>query len=129
MQYKTRKLVKPTDLNARGTLFGGQLLKWIDEEAAIFAFCQADTPHLVTKAMTKIEFVSPVMVGDIIEFGCEMLDLGTSSISVRLGVRNKQTKKMIITVDKITFVNVDRWGGVKNIKPQLTTNEVYDTLF
>jgi len=117
MQYKTRKLVKPTDLNARGTLFGGQLLKWIDEEAAIFAFCQADTPHLVTKAMTKIEFVSPVMVGDIIEFGCEKLELGTSSISVRLGVRNKQTKKMIITVDKITFVNVDRWGGVKKIIP------------
>ena len=70
MQYKTRKLVKPNDLNARGTLFGGQLLKWIDEEVAIYAFFQADTPHLVTKAMTKIEFVSPVMVGDIIEFGC-----------------------------------------------------------
>ena len=115
MQYKTRKLVKPTDLNARGTLFGGQLLKWIDEEAAIFAFCQADTPHLVTKAMSEIEFVTPVMVGDIIEFGCELIELGNSSIKVKLAVRNKQTKKMIITVDKITFVNVDRWGGIKRI--------------
>jgi len=27
-------LIKPGDLNARGTLFGGQVLKWIDEEAA-----------------------------------------------------------------------------------------------
>ena len=115
IRYKTRKLVKPTDLNARGTLFGGQLLKWIDEEAAIFAFCQADTPHLVTKAMTEIEFVSPVMVGDIIEFGCELIEIGNSSIKFKLAVRNKQTKKLIITVDKITFVNVDRWGGIKRI--------------
>ena len=115
MQYKTRKLIKPTDLNARGTLFGGQLLKWIDEEAAIFAFCQADTPHLVTKAMSEIEFVSPVMVGDIIEFGCELIELGNSSISVKMTVRNKQTKKIIITIDKIVFVNVDRWGGIKRI--------------
>ena len=29
------KLIKPEDLNAGHTLFGGQLLKWIDEEAAI----------------------------------------------------------------------------------------------
>lgn len=116
MVYKTRKLVKPTDLNARGTLFGGQLLKWIDEEAAIFAFCQADTPHLVTKAMSEIEFVSPVIVGDIIEFGCEMLELGNSSITVKLSVRHKFTKKIIITIDKITFVNVDKWGGIKQIE-------------
>jgi len=34
MKYRTRKLIKPSDLNARGTLFGGQVLKWIDEEAA-----------------------------------------------------------------------------------------------
>ena len=35
MKYRTRKLIKPADLNSRGTLFGGSLLKWIDEEAAI----------------------------------------------------------------------------------------------
>ncbi len=33
MKFRTRKLIKPEDLNARGTLFGGQMLKWIDEEA------------------------------------------------------------------------------------------------
>jgi acyl-CoA hydrolase len=33
MNFKTRKLIKYEDLNSRGSLFGGQLLKWIDEEA------------------------------------------------------------------------------------------------
>jgi acyl-CoA hydrolase len=40
MNYRTRKIVKYEDLNPRGTLFGGQLLKWIDEESAIYAICR-----------------------------------------------------------------------------------------
>ncbi len=32
MKFYSRKLIKPGDLNANNTLFGGQLLKWIDEE-------------------------------------------------------------------------------------------------
>ena len=36
MEFRTRKLIKPEDLNAGGTLFGGQLLKWIYEEAAFY---------------------------------------------------------------------------------------------
>ena len=115
MKYFTRKLIKPADLNARGTLFGGQLLKWIDGEAAIFAFCQANTQNLVTKAMSSIDFVSPVGEGDIIEFGCELIEFGNSSIKVKCEVRNKTTKKIVITVDEIVFVNVDRWGNVKKI--------------
>ena len=115
MKYFTRKLIKPADLNARGTLFGGQLLKWIDGEAAIFAFCQANTQNLVTKAMSEIDFVSPVGEGEIIEFGCELIEFGNSSIKVKCEVRNKTTKKIVITVDEIVFVNVDRWGNVKKI--------------
>jgi acyl-CoA hydrolase len=116
MKYYTRKLIKTSDLNSRGTLFGGKLLEWIDEEAGIFAICQADSRHLVTKAMSEVNFVSPVMNGDIIEFGCELLGIGNTSISVKLEVRNKTTKKKVITVNKITFVNLDKFGMPKKIK-------------
>ena len=115
MKYYTRKLIKTSDLNSRGTLFGGKLLEWIDEEAGIFAICQANSRHLVTKAMSEVNFVSPVMNGDIIEFGCELLGIGNTSISVKLEVRNKTTKKKVITVDKITFVNLDKFGMPKKI--------------
>ena len=40
MNFHTRKWVKPEDLNPNGTLFGGSLLRWIDEEAAIYAIVQ-----------------------------------------------------------------------------------------
>ena len=37
MNYHTRKWVRPEDLNANGTLFGGKLLSWIDDEAALYS--------------------------------------------------------------------------------------------
>jgi acyl-CoA hydrolase len=36
MRFHTRKWIKPEDLNPNGTLFGGQLLAWIDEELALY---------------------------------------------------------------------------------------------
>ena len=49
MNFHTRKWVKPEDLNPNGTLFGGSLLRWIDEEAAIYAIVQLGNQRVVTK--------------------------------------------------------------------------------
>jgi acyl-CoA hydrolase len=113
MNYRTRKLIKPGDLNARGTLFGGQLLKWIDEEAAIFTICQLGDKNIVTKLMSEIDFVRTANVGDIIEIGMEVVKFGTTSITIKCDVRNKNTKESIITIEKIVFVLLDENGVPK----------------
>ena len=110
MNFRTRKLVKYEDLNARGTLFGGQLLKWIDEEAAIFCICQLGSRSLVTKAMSEVNFVASAKLGDVIEIGCELVGFGKTSITIACEVRNKDTKQSIIRIDKIVFVLVDSNG-------------------
>ena len=110
MKFRTRKLIKPEDLNARGTLFGGQVLRWIDEEAAIFAICQIGSPNIVTKIMSEIDFVSSAKTGDVIEIGCDLVSVGTTSITLSCEVRNKDTKQTIIKVDKIVFVLLDENG-------------------
>lgn len=110
MIYRTRKLIKPEDLNARGTLFGGQVLKWIDEEAAIFTVCQLGSRSIVTKAMSAIDFVATAKTGDIVEIGCELVSMGRTSVTISCEVRNKDTKQTIIRIDKIVFVNVDEEG-------------------
>lgn len=110
MKFRTRKLVKPEDLNARGTLFGGQILKWVDEEAAIFCFCQLSTRSIVTKVMSEIDFVSSAKTGDIVEIGCELVSFGRTSITIACEVRNKDTKQTILKIDKIVFVKVDDEG-------------------
>ena len=110
MKYRTRKLVKPEDLNPRKTLFGGRVLQWIDEEAAIFAICQLGSSNIVTKAMSEINFVSTAVVGDVIEFGMDLVCVGNTSITLTCDVRNKITKQSIIKIDKIVFVLLDENG-------------------
>lgn len=110
MYFKSRKLVKPEDLNCRGTLFGGRLLQWIDEEAAIFAICQLNTENIVTKLMSEVNFVSPAFNGDVVKIGLEVVALGRTSITLKCVVINKKTEKEIVTIDKIVFVSVDEEG-------------------
>jgi acyl-CoA hydrolase len=107
MKFYSRKLIKPGDLNANNTLFGGALLKWIDEEAGIYAMTKLDTVKVVTKFISEINFVSSARQGDVIEIGLEFLAIGTTSITFKCAVRNIFTKKTILAIDKIVFVKVD----------------------
>lgn len=97
----------PNDLNYAHSLFGGRILQWIDEEAAIYAICQLETNCLVTKHIGAISFESPAMQGDIVEFGLATKAVGRTSITVSCLVRNMATKKSICLADDIVFVKVD----------------------
>ncbi len=94
-------------MNAHGTLFGGSVLAWVDEEAAIYVSCQLGKGNIVTKFMSEIDFVSSATLGDVIEIGMETVNFGKSSITVRCEVRNKFNRQVIIRIDKIVFVNLD----------------------
>lgn len=113
MKFRSRRLVKPEDTNPRGTLFGGRLLAWIDEEAAIFAICQLETENIVTKLISEINFVSPGYPGNVVEIGLEVVNLGRTSITLKCVVRNKNTGADIVIVDKIVFVRVGNDGKAK----------------
>lgn len=107
IEFTTRKWVRPEDLNANGTLFGGSLLKWIDEEATIYAILQLGNRRVVTKIISEINFVASAVEGDLIEMGLIATKFGTTSITMRAEVRNMITRKSILTVDHIVFVGLD----------------------
>lgn len=113
MKFHTRKWVKPEDLNPNRTLFGGKLLAWIDEEAALYSIIQLENPHVVTKFMSEINFTSSAVQGDIIEIGLEVIKFGNTSLVLRCEVRNKMTHETIISVENITMVNLDELGKPK----------------
>lgn len=110
MNFHTRKWVKPQDLNPNGTLFGGRLLDWIDEECALYSIIQLENPKVVTKYMSEINFQSSAVQGDIIEIGIEVIKFGTSSLSLRCEVRNKMTRSTIISIENIIMVSVGKDG-------------------
>ena len=121
MNFHTRKWVKPEDLNPNGTLFGGTLLRWIDEEAVIYAIVQLGNPLVVTKFISEINFVSSARQGDIIELGIKATEFGRTSITMRREVRNKITRKTILSIDKLVFVNLDQDGNpVPHGKTEIT---------
>lgn len=113
MRFFSRKLIKPQDLNAHGTLFGGAVLSWIDEEAAIFVLCQLGKGNIVTKYMSEINFVNSAKLGEVIEIGMETVKFGKTSITVKCEVRTKFEKNTIITIDEIVFVHLDDFGRPK----------------
>lgn len=106
MRFHTRKWVKPQDLNPNGTLFGGQLLAWIDEELALYSIMQLENFRIVTKHMSEINFVSSAKQGDIIEIGIDVVKFGNSSITLKCEVRNIMTRETIITINTITMVSL-----------------------
>ncbi|WP_017930960.1 acyl-CoA thioesterase [Robiginitomaculum antarcticum] len=110
LKYRTRKVVKPADLNSRNTLFGGRLLEWIDEECGVYAGCQMSSRTLVTKYMSELNFLSAAYQGDVVEIGVDTVDVTRTTIAVTCHVRNKETKEEIVSIDKIVFVNVDEKG-------------------
>ncbi len=110
MRFHTRKWVKPEDLNPNGTLFGGQLLAWIDEEAALYTVIQLENSKIVTKYISEINFMSSAKQGDIIEIGMEVMKFGKSSITLKCEARNKMTRETILTVDNIIMVNLGKDG-------------------
>ena len=106
MRFHTRKWVKPQDLNPNQTLFGGQLLAWIDEEAALYTIVQLENSKIVTKFMSEINFTASAKQGDIVEIGIEVVKFGKTSLTLKCEVRNKMTLETILTVDNIIMVNL-----------------------
>ncbi len=110
MKYYTRRFIRPNDLNTSNRLFGGQLLSWIDEEAAIYASCQMKHDHVVTKYVSEIDFKLSACLGDILEFGLEVVDIGRTSLTMRCEVRQKKSHEVVIIIERIVFVSVNDEG-------------------
>jgi acyl-CoA thioesterase YciA len=113
MRFHTRKWVKPEDLNPNGSLFGGKLLAWIDEELALYSIIQLENARIVTKHMSEINFRSSARQGDIIEIGIDVVKFGNTSLVLKCEARNMMTRETIITIDNTTMVSLGEDGKPK----------------
>ena len=113
MRFHTRKWIKPQDLNPNGTLFGGRILEWVDEEAALYAIIQLENSRTVTKFISEIDFRSSAKEGDIVEIGMDVVKFGSASLTLKCEVRNKMTRESILMIEKIVMVSLDDQGKSK----------------
>src|SRR5215469_15133648 len=80
-----RVIMMPKDTNAHGTIFGGVILSYIDQAAAVEARRHGAT-YIVTVAMREVVFHAPVYVGDLVSFYTRLVRIGTTSITVAVEV-------------------------------------------
>lgn len=112
-----RKLVMPSDMNPAGCLFGGQMMMWIDEAAALYAMCQMESKNIRTLKISEIVFQHPVSSGDFLEFEAVTRKVGTSSMTIEIIVKQKDVEGEYYTLPEsvctcsIIFVNIDPITG------------------
>ena len=76
-------LICPVHINHYGRLFGGQLLKWIDELAGIVAIRHCGGT-VTTAAIDNLQFQAPAYTGDMIVLRGWVTSVGNSSMEVRV---------------------------------------------
>ena len=103
----------PQDANVVGTLFGGQMVSWMDIAAAKAAFrflkgTEADVA--VTRAIDSIEFTKPVYVGNWVNFESEIIKTGNSSIVIQVDAykENHEEDKILACTAEFTMVSVKK---------------------
>lgn len=102
--HTLKKWVKPEDLNQHGRLFGGRLIEWIDQEAAIIAIYQTGNRRIVTKYFSEIEYLAQAKQGDMLELNFRVNSFGRTSITLSCQVQNVFTGEVIVTVSQMVFV-------------------------
>jgi acyl-CoA hydrolase len=81
----TVKIVFPGDANPLGTVFGGRVMQWIDEVAAMAAQRHCRTV-VVTLSMDALEFKAPIHVGEYAVLQAVVNRAWTTSIEVQVTV-------------------------------------------
>jgi len=108
------KIVLPEHLNDYGSLFGGELLKWIDEIAYIRVSLDFPGKQFVTVALDDAVFKHRIQKGQILRFNCEQDKVGSTSVTYHVrvyGARYPVDDERILFENRITFVRVDDEGN------------------
>lgn len=103
------KLVMPEHMNQYGVLFGGNLLKWVDETAWMAVSLDYPAARFVTIGMNRVEFRKGVGGGIILRFEVLKKRVGYSSVTYAATVTHKETTRKedeVIFTTEITFVRV-----------------------
>lgn len=105
-------IVMPGQANALGTVFGGQVMAWIDVCAAVAAqrFCRR---NVVTASMDELTFRAPIHQGDIVVLQAQVNWAGRTSMETGVRVEREDPRTGARTrtaTAYLTFVALDDDG-------------------
>lgn len=125
------KLVLPPDTNHMGTIFGGTVLAYIDEIAAIAAMKHSKNV-VVTASIDTVNFLCSAKIGDILILEGVVVSTGRTSMEVYVKVEceHLQTSKRTITTTAIlTMVAVNSEGSPTKVRGVIPETEEEKNLY
>lgn len=119
LQPAIRVVMMPKDTNALGTIFGGIIMNHVDLAGLVEARRHSEK-KLVTVAMREVNFIAPVLVGDLVSFYTETVKVGTTSITVRVTVDARRYSvphdEVRVTQAEVVYVAIDENGQAVPIR-------------
>ncbi|WP_163101995.1 acyl-CoA thioesterase [Peribacillus alkalitolerans] len=125
------RLILPPDTNHMGTIFGGTVLAYIDEIAAICAMKHSRTV-VVTASIDSVNFLSSAKVGDIMTLEASVVSTGRTSMEVFVKVQSEDLHsdiKKITTTSLLTMVAKDSDGKPTPVPGVIPETEEENELF
>ncbi|WP_338471769.1 acyl-CoA thioesterase [Niallia sp. XMNu-256] len=122
-------LVLPPDTNSFGTMFGGKLMAYIDDIAAIAAMRHA-RKLVVTASSDSVDFLSPIKEGHSVSLEAFVTSTGRTSMEVFVKVVGEDMpsgERKVCAISFLTFVALDENGRptkVPGVIPE-TEEEIY----
>jgi acyl-CoA hydrolase len=121
------QIVMPSHTNgARGVMFGGIVMQWIDVCAGVSAMRHAGGAVL-TASIDRLDFLSPIRLGDVVILRAQVNYAAKTSMEVgcRVETEDPRTRERRYTTKAyLTFVAVDENGRPRPVPPvELETEE------
>ena len=114
------------DANVLGNVFGGAIMRYMDEIAGMVAWRHAGK-NVVTASIDRMNFFAPVYVGNLLILKASVNYVGTTSmeIGVRIEAQDPTTREGTHTGScYLTFVALDGKGRPTPIPPLILTSPV-----
>lgn len=108
-----RFLAQPADVNFGGKVHGGMVMKWIDQAGYACAVAWSGA-YCVTASVSGIQFVAPILIGDLVTVRARVIHTGRSSMHLAVDVLARDLRKdehHLATSCVMVFVALDAPEG------------------
>ncbi|HLH86683.1 MAG TPA: acyl-CoA thioesterase [Thermoplasmataceae archaeon] len=120
-----QRLVLPPDTNTFNDLYGGRLVEWIDNVAAVVA-TRHSRRRTVTGSIDRLFFLSPIHLGDIVHLSGRINYVTRSTMEIQVDVMSEDPLtgvKNFTTTCYLTYVAINQDGRPIEVPPLLVEDE------
>ena len=124
-RIETVERIQPNQANNNGNTHGGEVLRLMDELAAVAAMAVAGET-CVTAHIGSVDFTSPLPVGHVAELSAYVYETGTSSLKIRVDVAGgdpRERERTPTTAACFTMVAIDAAGTPVAVPPVVAATD------